>query len=91
MKFRFSPRSRELGQKLENFMPDSKFCVYCARLSGDFDLICHFIFDSVEQFELENSSLLQRFADLIIDYRVYDSKAIKVHPYSIYDEHNFQR
>ena len=87
MKFRFSPRSQELVQKLESLMPDSKFCVYCARLSGDFDFICHFIFDSVEQFELENSSLLQRFADLIIDYRVYDSKAIKIQPYSIYDEH----
>ncbi len=87
MKFRFSAGSQELIEKLENFMPDSNFCVYSARLSGDFDLICHFVFDSVEQFELENSSLLQRFADLITDYRVYDSKAIKIHPYSIYDEH----
>ena len=36
---------------------------------------------------LESSNLLQRFADLISDYRVYDSKTIKVHPYSLYDEH----
>jgi DNA-binding Lrp family transcriptional regulator len=87
MKFRFSARLQELTEKLENLLQDSNFCVYSARLSGDFDWICHFIFDSVDQFELENSSLLQRFAELIIDYRVYDSKAIKIHPYSVYDEH----
>jgi DNA-binding Lrp family transcriptional regulator len=87
MKFRFSTRLQELTEKLENFLQDSNFCVYSARLSGDFDWVCHFIFDSVEQFELENSSLLQRFSDLITDYRVYDSKAVKIHPYSVYDEH----
>jgi DNA-binding Lrp family transcriptional regulator len=87
VKFRFSARSQELIEKLENFVQDSNFCVYSTRLSGDFDWICHFIFDSVDQFELENSSLLQRFADLITDYRVYDSKAVKIHPYSVYDEH----
>jgi GAF domain-containing protein len=87
IKFRLSANSHTLIDRLENYMQDSAFCVYCARLSGDFDWICHFIFDSFEQYELENSSLLQRFADLISDYRVYDSKAIKVHPYSVYDEH----
>jgi DNA-binding Lrp family transcriptional regulator len=87
VKFRFSARSQELIEKLENFVQASNFCVYSTRLSGDFDWICHFIFDSVDQFELENSSLLQRFADLITDYRVYDSKAVKIHPYSVYDEH----
>jgi len=87
LKFRFSPRSQEIMERLENFLQESNFCVHSARLSGDFDWICHFIFDSVEQFELENSSLLQRFADLIIDYRIYDSRAIKIHPYSVYDEH----
>jgi hypothetical protein len=87
IKFRLSANSNTLIDRLENYMQDSAFCVYCARLSGDFDWICHFIFDSFEQYELENSSLLQRFADLISDYRVYDSKAIKVHPYSVYDEH----
>jgi transcriptional regulator with GAF, ATPase, and Fis domain len=87
VKFRVSARSQELIEKLENFVQDFNFCVYSTRLSGDFDWICHFIFDSVDQFELENSSLLQRFADLITDYRVYDSKAVKIHPYSVYDEH----
>jgi len=87
MKFRLSTSSQTLIDRLENYMQDSTFCVFSARLSGDFDWVCHFIFDSIEQFELENSSLLQQFADLISDYRMYDSKAIKVHPYSIYDEH----
>ena len=87
IKFRFSSNSQLLIDRLQNYMQESVFCVYSARLSGDFDWICHFIFNSIEQFELENSNLLQRFADLISDYRVYDSKTIKVHPYSLYDEH----
>ena len=87
IKFRFSANSQVLIDRLENYMQESVFCAYSARLSGDFDWICHFIFNSIEQFELESSNLLQRFADLISDYRVYDSKTIKVHPYSLYDEH----
>jgi DNA-binding Lrp family transcriptional regulator len=87
IKFRLSAKSRTLIERLEAFVQDSIFCVYSARLSGDFDLACHFIFESAEQFDLENSTLLQRFADLIADYRVYDSKALKIHPYSVYDEH----
>jgi DNA-binding Lrp family transcriptional regulator len=87
MKFRVSSNSKLLVEKLEDYMHQSSFCVFSARLSGDFDWMCHFIFDSPEQFELESSSLLQRFSDLITDYRVYDSKTIKVQPYSVYDEH----
>ena len=87
IKFRFSANSQLLIGRLQNYVQESVFCVYSARLSGDFDWISHFIFSSIEQFELENSNLLQRFADLISDYRVYDSKTIKVHPYSLFDEH----
>ena len=87
IKFRFSGNSQLLIERLENYVHESPFCVYGARLSGDFDWICHFIFNSIEQFEIENSNLIQRFADLIVDYRVYDSKTIKVHPYSLFDEH----
>jgi len=87
IKFRFSSNSQLLIDRLQDYMQESVFCVYSARLSGDFDWISHFIFNSIEQFELENSNLLQRFADLISDYRMYDSKTIKVHPYSLYDEH----
>ncbi len=86
MKFRLSANSQTFINKLENYIQDSTFCAYFARLRGDFDWICHFIFGSFEQFELENSSLLQRFADLILDYRVYNSKAIKIHPYFVYNE-----
>jgi DNA-binding Lrp family transcriptional regulator len=87
IKFRFSGNLQLLIDRLENYVQESVFCVYSARLNGDFDWICHFIFNSIEQFELENSNLLQRFADLISDYRVCDSKTIKVHPYSLFDEH----
>jgi DNA-binding Lrp family transcriptional regulator len=87
MKFRLSYNSQALINRLENYIQQSAFCVFSARLSGDFDWLCQFIFDSSEQFELENSSLLQRFSDLVVDYRVYDSKTVKVQPYSIYDEH----
>jgi DNA-binding Lrp family transcriptional regulator len=87
IKFRLSPKSQALIEKLEAFMQDSVFCVYSARLSGDFDMACHFIFESVEQSDLENSTLLRRFAGLIADYRMYESKALKVHPYSVYNEH----
>lgn len=87
MKFRLSYNSQALINRLENYIQQSPFCVFSARLSGDFDWLCQFIFDSSEQFELENSSLLQRFSDLVVDYRVYDSKTVKVQPYSIYDEH----
>ena len=91
IKFRFSSNSQLLIDRLESYMQESVFCIYSARLSGDFDWICHFIFNSVEQFEVESSNLLQRFADLISDYRVYDSKTIKVHPYSLLTSMKFQR
>lgn len=87
IKFRISSNSRPLIEKLENYVQQSVSCLFAVRVSGDFDWVCHFIFDSLEQFELENTSLLQRFADLITDYRVYDSTTIKIQPYSVYDEH----
>ena len=57
-------------------------------MSGDFDWISHFVFESVEQYELESNNFLNRFADLIADYRSYESKAVKVSPYAILDEHD---
>jgi hypothetical protein len=36
---------------------------------------------------LESDNFLNRFSDLIADYRSYDSRAIKASPYSIFDEH----
>jgi transcriptional regulator with GAF, ATPase, and Fis domain len=64
----------------------SSFCTYSNRLSGDYDWICNFIFDSIEQYELESDNFINRFSSLISDYRSYESKIIKSAPYSVYDE-----
>ncbi len=48
IKFRFSGNLQLLIDRLQNYMQESVFCVYSARLSGDFDWICHFIFNSIE-------------------------------------------
>ncbi|MDE1770940.1 MAG: hypothetical protein KGI28_10390, partial [Thaumarchaeota archaeon] len=65
----------------------SPYCIYAARLSGDFDWICHFVFSSTEQYDLETNNLLNRFSDLIADFRSYESKAIKSLPYALSNEH----
>jgi DNA-binding Lrp family transcriptional regulator len=55
-----------------------------ARVSGgDFDWISHFVFQSLEKYELKSSNFLNRFADLIADYRSYESNAVKASPYNI--------
>ena len=59
---------------------------YSARLNGDLDWVSHFIFDSTEQYELESNNFLHRFAELIQDYRSYESSAIKASPYVVFDE-----
>jgi signal transduction protein with GAF and PtsI domain len=46
------------------------------------------VFDSIEQYELESNNFLHRFADLIADFRSYESKPAKVSTYSISDEHD---
>ena len=50
------------------------------------DWMCHFVFDSVSQYDLETNNFLNKFADLISDYRSYESNLIKASPYTIYDE-----
>ena len=88
LKFKYSYNASTLIDRLENYVQESSFCVYSARLSGDFDWICQFVFDSVEQYELESNNFLHRFADLIADFRSYESKPAKVSTYSISDEHD---
>jgi len=68
----------------------STFCTYSNRLSGDYDWICNFIFDSIEQYELETNNFLNRFSSLIADYRSYESKMIKSSPYVVFDEEGIQ-
>jgi DNA-binding Lrp family transcriptional regulator len=88
LKFKYSYDASSLIDRLENYTQEASFCVYSARLSGDFDWICHFVFDSIEQYELESSNFIHRFADLISDFRSYESKAVKLSTYTISDEHD---
>jgi hypothetical protein len=71
---------------LNKYVEEAAFCVYSARLTGDLDWISHFIFDSIERYELETDNFLHRFAELISDYRSYESSTIKATPYVVFDE-----
>ena len=86
LKFKISKKSEELIKLLIRYVEESNFCIYSSKLSGDFDWICHFVFDSVEQYDLESQNLLNRFGELISDFRSYESKTIKSSPYMIYGE-----
>src|SRR6185437_364121 len=74
IKFKFLHNISLLVERLKNYVEEMPFCIYSARLSGDFDWICHFIFDTFEQYELESDNFLNRFSELIADYRSYESK-----------------
>jgi DNA-binding Lrp family transcriptional regulator len=86
LKFKFTKKTEELTKLLEKYIEESNFCIYSSKLSGDFDWICHFVFDSVEQYDLESNNFLNRFSSLISDFRSYESKMIKSSPYMIYGE-----
>jgi DNA-binding Lrp family transcriptional regulator len=86
LKFSYKKSSQEKIKQLTDYVNQSSFCTYSNRLSGDYDLICNFIFDSIEQYELESDNFINRFSSLISDYRSYESKIIKSAPYSVYDE-----
>ena len=90
LKFKFTKNTPEVINRLAEYVNESQFCTYSSRLSGDFDWICHFIFDSVEQYDLETNNFLNRFSSLIADYRSYESKTIKSSPYAIFDEQGIQ-
>lgn len=86
LKFKLTKNTEALVELLTKYVEESVFCTYSSKLSGDFDWVCHFVFDSVEQFDLESNNFLSRFGELISDYRSYESKMIKSSPYMIYDE-----
>jgi DNA-binding Lrp family transcriptional regulator len=89
LKFKNSSNSSVLIERLSNYVEEAPFCVYSARLhGGEFDWVSHFIFESVEQYELESNNFLHLFADLILEYRSYESKALKASPYTLADEHD---
>jgi len=86
LKFRFTKDPYILIDRLNKYVEESAFCVYSAKLSGDLDWVCHFIFDSIEQYELESDNFIHRFAELIADYRSYESTTLKASPYIVFDE-----
>ena len=86
LKFKFSKETPELIERLTRYVVDAGFCTFSSRLSGDFDWVCHFVFDSIEQYDLETNNFLNRFGGLISDFRSYESSTIKSSPYMIYDE-----
>ena len=47
LKFKYSKNTEDLVSRLSQYVEESPFCIYSSKLSGDFDWICHFIFDSV--------------------------------------------
>jgi DNA-binding Lrp family transcriptional regulator len=86
LKFKFTKKSEEFVRLFEKYIEESNFCIYSSKLSGDFDWICHFVFDSIDQYDLESHNFLNRFSELITDFRSYESKIIKSSPYMIYGE-----
>jgi DNA-binding Lrp family transcriptional regulator len=90
LKFKFTANTAVLISRLEKYCGESHFCIYSARMTGDFDWICHFVFDSVEQYEFESSNFLNRFVDLIDDFRSYESSMVKVTPYTIFEDHEIR-
>ena len=86
LKFKFSKDSPELIGRLSKYVIDSQFCTFSSRLSGDYNWICHFIFDSIEQYDLETNNFLNIFGELISDFRSYESNTVKSSPYIIYDD-----
>ena len=86
LKFTYKKSSQEKIKQLTDYVNQSSFCTYSNRLSGDYDWICNFIFDSIEQYELESDNFINRFSSLISDFRSYESKMIKSAPYSVYDD-----
>ena len=49
LKFKFSENAQVLIDRLKNYLEEVPFCPYSARLTsgGDFDWICHFVYDSI--------------------------------------------
>ncbi len=89
LKFEYPSNSSVLIERLSKYVEEAPFCIYSAKLSGgEFDWVSHFVFESAEQYELAINNFLHRFADLILDYRSFESKALKASPYAIFDEHD---
>lgn len=86
LKFKFGKQTTEMVNRLTQYCGESSFCTFAGRLNGDFDFVCHFVFDSIEQYELESNNFLNKFSELISDYRSYETNLVKSSPYTINNE-----
>ena len=71
LKFKYSKNSENLVKLLEEYVQESSFCIYASKLNGDFDWICHFVFDSVEQYEIESINFLNIFVYSLFKMKKY--------------------
>ena len=86
LKFKYSKNSENLVKLLKEYIQETSFCIYASKLNGDFDWICHFVFDSIEQYEIESINFLNRFGELISNFRTYESTNLKLSTYSVYND-----
>lgn len=87
IKFRIIRDNANLVDRLMKYLNDSIFCVYACKIHGDYDFVCHFIFDSIDQFDLEIDNFIYQFSDLIADFRTFDSRLFKFNPSMSFDDH----
>jgi DNA-binding Lrp family transcriptional regulator len=88
LKFKQTQDLRNKIERLTSYVNESGSCTYSAKLTGQYDWICHFIFESPEQYELETNNFLHRFQELIGNHRSYESYTTKSVPYSVPDAHD---
>lgn len=88
IKFKFSSNIRPKVERLEKYTFESPSCIFSARLEGEYDWVCHFVFSSFEEFDFEVSSFLSMFSDLIADFRCHESRLSKFSPYTLTEEQN---
>jgi DNA-binding Lrp family transcriptional regulator len=86
LKFKYTASTSVMTSRLEKYCKESSFCIYSAKLTGDFDWVCHFVFDSIEQYEFESNNFLNRFDELIEDFHSYESSMVKASSYVLIDD-----
>jgi len=86
IRFRIVKDNASLVDRLRKYINDSAFCVYACKIHGDYDFVCNFIFDSIDQFDLEIDNFIYQFSDLIADFRTFDSRLFKFNPNLSFDD-----
>lgn len=86
LKFKIVKDQSVLIERLKKYVNESSFCIYSCKVQGEYDFICHFIFDSIEQFDLEIDNFINQFSNLISDLRTLDALLIRFANYSGFDD-----